>query len=52
MLSQLGAQASTMLRLPDRMPDFEELKQNKALTVAAGVTAALGGGLLLRRALR
>ena len=40
------------MRLPERMPDFERLKQKKALTFAAGVTAALGGGLLLRRALR
>jgi hypothetical protein len=52
MLSQLGAQAATMFRLPDRLPDMEELKENKALLAAAGVTAAVGGGLLLRRALR
>ena len=52
MLSQLSAQASTMFKLPDRLPDMAELKENKALLAAAGVTAAVGGGLLLRRALR
>jgi hypothetical protein len=35
-----------------RVPELSELKENKALLGAAAVTAAVGGGLLLRRALR